>query len=44
MKKVIIRLHLSKWYILPTKTSQYSGCINCGDEDYTWLCFTLQLK
>lgn len=44
MKKVVIRIHLNKWYLLPTKTLQYSSCVNCNDEDYTWLCFTLQLK
>jgi len=44
MKQPILRLHLDRWYFLPCKTSYYSACLNCGDNDYTFLCFTLQLK
>lgn len=44
MRKIIIRVHLTKWYLLPTKTLQYSGCANCDWKDYTFSCLTLQIN
>lgn len=43
MKKLILHIHLTEWYIIPTKNNNIAILSEIGIRAYSFLCFTIQI-